>query len=299
MRLLRLFVVPFVVLAACDLAPRDSSDPARDQWDAMVPKTKERIAGLRNRQVVDGGRVAAVTIPPGVTDPALSQMITELQTRSSEIEASLTAYENTVSQLNSEIDAALAKHDKVSARKLVDNAGPRLDQAYAIAGVPFDALEARLPQAEAASSRYLAQVAAEEQRLVRIASEGGDAMFVVKWNGAQLDVTDAPTKNALDRLVKLATACDALRMNVSSGAVAQYMTAAGVPADHVVAGKDPAAQTAPQVKITVTSPCLPPPPTPPPPGAGAHPIAQPGAQPGMPPPPTAVVERVQPPARPN
>jgi hypothetical protein len=239
-------------------------------------------------------------------------MITDLQTKVAELEASLTTYESTVSQIGAEIDAALAKHDKVGARKLVDLAGPRLDQAYATAGIPFDSLEARLPQAEAASSRYLAQIAAEEQKLVRVASEGGDATIAVKWNGTALDTADVATKSALDRVVKLATACDALRMTVSSGAVAQYVVAAGVPADHVVAGKDPAAQTAPQVKITVTSPCLPPTPPPPPPptaavgggpsatgaGAGAQPVAQPGAQPGMPPPPTAVVERVQPPARP-
>jgi hypothetical protein len=298
MRLLRLFV-PLAFLVACDLAPRETSSPAHDQWEAMMPKTKERIAGLRNRQVVVGGRVAAVTIPPGVNDPVLSQMITDLQTKVGELEASLTAYENTVSQMNSEIDAAVAKHDKIGVRKLVDAAGPRLDEAYATAGIPFDALDARLPEAEAASSRYLAQAAAEEQRMVRVASEGGDVTVAVKWNGTQIDVADVATKSALDRLVKLATACDALRMSVSSGAVAQYVVAAGVPADHVVAGKDPAAQNAPAVKITVTSPCLPPTPPPPPPGAGAQPIAQPGAQPGMPPPPTAVVERVQPPAHPN
>lgn len=288
--LVRLFVLSLLVWGACDLAPRVTTDPARERWEAIAPQGKERLAGLKNRQVVVGGRVAALTVPPGIEDPALTRTITELQTKLGELAASIAMYEQTIAQVSGEIEAALAKHDKIAARKAVDMAGPRLDQAYAAAGVPFDTLEARLPEAEVATSRYLAVVAGEEQRLMRIASEGGDMDLRVKWNGAALDVNDPGTRATLDRLVKLAGSCDALKLRVDSSVVAQYLVGAGVPADRFAPVTNPATPNAATVKVTVTSPCLPPAP------------AQPGnaaANPAMPPPPTAVVERGQAPARPN
>ena len=312
MRFLLLFLGAFLVLgAACDLAPRSSADPARDQWATLAPINKERLAGLRNRQTVVGGRVAALTVPAGVNDPALSQQISDLQGKASELEAAISGFEQVVSQVGGEIETALGRRDKIAARRAVDLAGPRLDQAYAMAGVPFDAIEQRLPEAEAGTSRHLATVAAEEQRLVRIASEGGDLILNVKWQGAALDIADGGTKATFDRLVRLGSACDQLRLTVSAADIAhaddvkKKLVDAGVPADHVASGPDATRQlTAEHLKIVVTAPCLPTVPTaagappPPPAGAGNPPphvapgSARPAGQLGMPPPPVPVVERV-------
>lgn len=289
-----------VLFAACDLAPRQTTDPTREQWEAMAPQYKERVAGLKNRQTVVGGRVAALTVPPGVNDPGLAAQIADMQVKANELAAAISAFEQAVSQVNGEIEAAISRRDKIGARRLVDVAGQRLDQAYSAAVMPFDALEQRLPDAEAATSRHLATVAAEEQRLVRIASEGGAIDLNVKYQGTALDLADAGTKAAFDRLVKLASACDQLRLTVSAAAAAHAedvktkLVNAGVPADRVASGLDTTKQlTAAQLKVTVTTPCLPAVPAaagagaPPPPPAGA------GTAP-PPPPPTAVVERVRP-----
>ncbi|HUQ05481.1 MAG TPA: hypothetical protein VM261_23425 [Kofleriaceae bacterium] len=297
---LPILLVVFVA-AACDLAPRATTDPTRDQWAAMAPMQKERVAQLRNRMTVVGGRVAALTVPPGIQDAALSQQISELQAQVSTLEGAVSGFEQTVSAVSGEIDAALSKRDKVRARQLVDLAGMRLDQAFSDAGAPFTAIEQRLPAAEAGTSRYLSVIAAEEQRMVRVASEGGELAMAMRWNGANLDLADAATKAGFDRLVKVGGACDALRMTVVTNeaartdAVTKQLVGAGVPADHVTVGAADRAQAADQLKITVTAACLPTNPTPQPgagavnAGAGAPPPPPPGA--GAPPP-TAVVERV-------
>jgi hypothetical protein len=221
MRLLRVFLVVSVVLgvgfgAACDLAPRVTSDPAREQWDAIAPQSRQRVSALRSRLTVVGGRVAALTVPPGVQDPALALQISDLQGQVSQLEPVIAGFEQAVTTIGGEIEAALARRDKVNARRLVDLAGPRLDEAFSAAGHPFDAIEHRLPAAEAATSRHLAAVAAEEQRLVRIASEGGAIDLMMRWNGNVVDLADPATKAAFDRAVKLGTACDALRLTVTT-----------------------------------------------------------------------------------
>jgi outer membrane murein-binding lipoprotein Lpp len=168
------------VAAACDLAPRVTTDPTRDQWSAMAPMQKQRVAQLRNRMTVVGGRVAALTVPPGVQDAALSQRISDLQAQTATLESAVSQFEQTVSAIGTEIDAALGKRDKIRARQLVDLAGSRLDQAFADASAPFTAIEQRLPEAEAGTSRYLSLVAAEEQRTVRVASEGGELVVAMR-----------------------------------------------------------------------------------------------------------------------
>ncbi|MBZ0233630.1 MAG: hypothetical protein K8M05_14990, partial [Deltaproteobacteria bacterium] len=262
LRLLVLSLVSLALGAGCDLAPRTTTDPAREQWEALAPKLKERVSLLRNRQTVLGGRVAALTVPPGVQDPALAQQISELQAKLSELDAAITGFEDAVTQVSGEIETAFGRRDKVAARRLVDLAAARVDEAHATASAPFDAIEQRLPQAEAATSRHLAMVAAEEQRLVRVASEGGDLAAPVKWQGKVIDLADGSTKATFDRLVKLGSACDQIRLRVvardedHADDVAKKMVMAGVPAERVEADDD-AQLPAEMIKVTVTAPCQP------------------------------------------
>ncbi len=311
-----LFAVALLA-SACDLAPRVSSDTARDQWATIGPPAKAKIAELRNRQTVVGGRAAALRVPAGVTDPPLTALVAELQQKAGELEAAISGYEQVTSQVGGEIEAALARKDKIAARRAVDSAGPRIDQAYAAASAPFSALEQRLPDAEAAASKYLAIAAAEEQRLVRAASEGGAIdLPAVRFAGSALLLEDAAGKAALDRVVLLGNACEQLRMTVSAhvadytsaagktlaaaraGAVKAYLVAAGVPDARITVGADPGkAQGAEHVQVLVTTGCMPPPAADPHAGHGHG--APPVPQGAMPPPPIPVVERMPQPAAPR
>ena len=57
-------LVSLVLGVGCDLAPRATTDPSREQWEALAPTLKERLSNLRGRQTVVGGRVAALAVPP-------------------------------------------------------------------------------------------------------------------------------------------------------------------------------------------------------------------------------------------
>lgn len=283
-------LVSLVLGVGCDLAPRATTDPSREQWEALAPTLKERLSNLRGRQTVVGGRVAALAVPPGVEDPALAQQISELQGMLSELDRAIAGFEQAVTQVSGEIETAFGRRDKIAARRLVDQAPQRVDQALAKASAPFDAIEQRLPAAEGATSRHLATAAAEEQRLVRIASEGGDYGAHVKWQGKVIDLADGATKTAFDRFVRLGSACDQIRLRVVANEdahaddIARKMVLAGVPAERVSADED---KTLPAdlVKLTVVAPCLP---------IVPAPVNANAARAGMPPPPVA--ERV--PARP-
>ncbi len=292
-------------LPACDLAPRVTVDPAREQWSELGPKAKTRLGELRARQAVLGGRVASLNLPAGIDDPPLLALIADLQGKLSELEGIVAALDQSTSQVAVDIDATLQKRDKIAARRAVDAGRARLDQGYAAALSPFDQLEQRLPEAESATSRHLATVAAEDQRLVRIATEGGDIdLAAVRFQGAQLDLANPGSRASLDRLLRFGSACERLRVTVTahvdgfadaSGkvlalaraeAVKAFLIASGIPADRVATGPDPErVQGREHVKVTVGTPC-------PPPGqaepAGARVVPAGVPQPAMPPPPVPV-----------
>jgi hypothetical protein len=225
------------------------------------------------------GRVAALRVPPGIDDPPLAAIIAELQAKLGELDQAVAALEAATAQQSSNVAAAFDRKDKVGARRTVDLAGPILDEAYARATAAFDALERRLPDAESGTSRHLATLAAVEQRLLRIAAEGGDIDLIgIRFEGAKLDAEETGTRASLQRLVQLGTSCDRIRLSISAHvrdfrdatgkvtavaraqAVRDYMIAAGVPAQYVTTGADTSTAVGTEhVTATVVVPCnLPP-----------------------------------------
>lgn len=281
-------VLAVATLAACDHKPRSSSDPGRDRWAELSPDARTRLSELRNRQTVIGGRVGALSLPPGVEDAGLAAQFAELQAAVAALEPAVADYEREIATISGEVEAALAARDKIRVKNAVDNAGPRLDGAYARARTAFDQLEPRLPAAEDALQRQLGAVQAEQQRYSQLGTTGGELelpsiMFV--GDTAQLDPSSVGGKASLDRLVQLGSMCPEVRLaiaaratrpDVAAGAtlararaeaVRNQLIAAGLPAERVAlaaAAPNPAPGKD-RITVAVTTPCPTARPTAPPP----------------------------------
>lgn len=299
-----------VLLAAavtgCDHEPRSTSDPARDRWAEVGPSLRSRIAELRSRQTVIGGRIGALTLPPGAEDPALAGVITELQQRLAALEPVIADVERQTGEAELEVDAALAARDKVRARKTVEDVGARLDAAYRRALDMISEIEPRLGPAEEALQRRVAGVQQEQARFDRAATAGGEvdvSAISFAADTAQLDVAAAPSKSALDRLVRLAGTCPEIRLAVRADvvhpdaavavtnararaeAVRTYLVNAAVPAERVTVvnaapGGAPPSQD--RITVAVATPCPAVEPAPPAPAAAANPAAAPPTAERMP-----------------
>lgn len=285
-------------LTGCDHEPRSTADPARDRWAEVGPSLRSRVAELRSRQTVIGGRIGALTLPPGAEDPALAGVISELQQRLAALEPAIADVERQTSEAEIEVDAALAARDKVRARKTVEDVSTRLDGGYRRALDMIAEIEPRLGPAEEALQRRIAGVQQEQQRFDRAATAGGAvdvSAISFAADTAQLDVAAAPSKAALDRLVRLAGSCPEIRLAVRADvvhpdaavaatmararaeAVRAYLVGAAVPAERVTVVNAPPGGAPPsqeRITVTVTAPCVPAQPAAPAPAAAANPFAE-------------------------
>jgi len=216
MRLVATFAV-VLLASACDLAPRVTSNAASDAWTQTQPRLRERLATLRQRHNVLAGRIGALRVPDGIQDPALQATIADLQGAIADAEPALAGAEANLAQASVDIERALTNPNKVEARRVVDISLARLEPAITGAASALDGIEPRVAQAEAMMQRGLAAVEAEQQRLRRIAFDGGraDLTDIAFAPDDSLDVTTPASNAALVRLRTFASTCDGLRFTIN------------------------------------------------------------------------------------
>lgn len=272
---LALALASSILVCGCDHAPRDTRDPALDAWSATAPAARARVAELRQRHATLAGRIGALRLPPDIDDPSLASELVDLGRQLAQLDGAVAALDQRTTDVLAQVDAALGQRDRRAGRDAVAAGTASLDAALATARSPLAALEARVPAAEAALARHTTTIAAVEQRLRRIAADGGHLdLTAVRFEGARLDTGHVGTTASMDRLLRLGQTCPEIRLRLSAHvpgfaeatgkvlatsratAVRDHLLAAGVPAERVAVGADPSQAQGPEVvRVVVETPC--------------------------------------------
>ena len=251
---LALALASSLLVCGCDHAPRDTRDPALDAWSATAPAARARVAELRQRHATFAGRIGALRLPPDIDDPSLASELVDLGRQLAQLDGAVAALDQRTTDVLAQVDAALGQRDRQAGR---------------------DAVTAGTAALDAALARHTTTIAAVEQRLRRIAADGGHLdLTAVRFEGARLDTGHVGTTASMDRLLRLGQTCPEIRLRLSAHvpgfadatgkvlatsratAVRDHLLAAGVPAERVAVGADPSQAQGPEVvRVVVETPC--------------------------------------------